>query len=96
MRFTDVFVFMGLGILLSVIISVLYSRVGLPGKSNWKGWLTGVISLFLVLFSLAWAYASLLENETQAALMGLFVFGVPGLIVAAGAYRFIRLGSNSA
>lgn len=41
-----------------------------------------------VFFSIAWAYASILEYEMQAAMMGLLVFGGMGVLLGIGTYRF--------
>ena len=90
MTFTDLFILIGIGILMMAAFVYLHSKLCAPNGSNWKGWAAGALSILLVAFSLAWAYASLLEHEVQAACMGLFVFGGPGLLAAVGAFRSIR------
>jgi len=90
MKFADLFILVGIGILLSAAFVFFKTKAGGLNRSNWKGWGAGAVAILLIGFSLAWAYASLVENEIQAAYMGLFVFGGPGIIAAIGAWRLIK------
>lgn len=55
----------------------------------WPNCILTLVANASILFSIAWAYASILEHETQAAMMGLLIFGGFGLIIAIVAYRLI-------
>ncbi len=46
---------------------------------------------FLAL-GVGWMYASLMEHEIQAAMIGLVVFGGSGIVIAIAAYRYIFRG----
>ena len=48
-----------------------------------------LIANALIFFSIAWAYASVIEFEMQAAMMGILVFGGPGVLLGLGTYRFV-------
>ncbi|SCY34860.1 hypothetical protein [Desulfoluna spongiiphila] len=56
------------------------------GAGNQSLVLSG-ISLFLFLFALAWSVSSVLENEHQAANMGLLFFGLPAVLLAGMAWK---------
>ncbi|MBW2370389.1 MAG: hypothetical protein JRH15_21165 [Deltaproteobacteria bacterium] len=90
MKLPDLLILVGIGILLSMAFVFLKTKAGRLNRSNWMGWGTGAVAILLVGFSLAWAYASLMEDEIQAAYMGLFVFGGPGIVAAIGAWRLIK------
>ena len=94
MKFADLFTYTGLGILLSAVVVYLHSKLGGMNGATWKAWGAGVLGILLVVLSLAWAYASMQEHEMQAAWMGLFVFGVPGIVFTAGAIRMIKKGAG--
>ncbi len=49
-------------------------------RFQWYTWVLSLTGAFLALFTIAWSVSSLLEGETQAANMGLLVFGAPVLI----------------
>jgi hypothetical protein len=49
-----------------------------PGVWAWLGFIAGGLLLF---FTIAWCVTSIIEGETQAALMGLLFFCVPAVIV---------------
>lgn len=74
-------------VLIQVIIRTTLSKY--DKAKLWPNCILAILSNFLFIFSLAWAYASLLEHEIQAAMMGLLVFGGMGMIVAIIAYRII-------
>jgi NhaP-type Na+/H+ or K+/H+ antiporter len=94
MKAMDLLVQVGLGVLLSIAFVFVYQKLSLPKKSNWTAWATAVASILLMVFSFAWAYASIVENEAQAAWMGLFVFGFPGLLAGVGALRLMKLATK--
>ena len=47
-------------------------------------------ALFLIIFTLAWFGSSIIENEHQAANMGLLFFGLPGILCLALALKQLR------
>ncbi len=47
-------------------------------------------ALFLLIFTLAWFGSSIIENEHQAANMGLLFFGLPGILCLALALKQLR------
>lgn len=60
----------------------------------WPNCLLTLVANTSIIFSIAWAYASILEHEVQAAMMGLLVFGGTGVIFAIVAYRVITKPEN--
>ena len=48
------------------------------------------LALFLIIFTLAWSVSSIIENEHQAANMGLLFFGLPGILCLALALKQLR------
>lgn len=56
---------------------------------KWPIYILSLMANFLVIFSLAWGYESILEQEIQAAMMGLLMFGGFGIIIAIVTYRII-------
>ena len=52
--------------------------------------------LFLLLFTLAWSVSSVLENEHQAANMGLLFFGLPAILLVSMAWKKLRKQTQSA
>jgi len=44
-------------------------------------WATVITGLFLLIFCIAWSWASFLEGEPRSSSMGLVVFGIPALIL---------------
>ncbi|MEA3505168.1 MAG: hypothetical protein U9R32_08225 [Bacteroidota bacterium] len=47
---------------------------------KWTSYTMGASTLFLILFTIAWSWSSALEDEPQAAGLGLIFFGIPALI----------------
>ncbi len=47
---------------------------------KWYVWGLSVTCVFLMVFTIAWSVSSILEGESQAANMGLLMFGLPALI----------------
>lgn len=52
-------------------------------KYNFKAltWGTVLTSMFLMWFSIAWSWSSVLEGEPRSASMGLVLFGIPSIIL---------------
>ena len=48
---------------------------------KWFSWLLGVLTIFASLFTIAWSWSSMLEQEPQSAGFGLILFGIPSLIL---------------
>lgn len=46
---------------------------------NAAAWVTICLGLFLLIFTTAWSFSSVLEGEPRAASMGLIVFGIPSI-----------------
>ncbi len=66
----------------------------LTKRDKVKLWLSHLLVLIvniIVIFSIAWAYASILEGEIQAAMMGLTIFGGIGIIIASISKRIILI-----
>jgi len=64
-------------------IYLLKTRLG----AHWQSLALAGTSLFLGIFTLAWSVTSILENEHQAANMGLLFFGLPALLLLAVAWK---------
>lgn len=69
-----------LGILtaMGVFIMIYYAKKYIL---KWPSWLLGILAVFFSLFTIAWSWSSILEEEPQAAGLGLIVFGIPALIL---------------
>jgi hypothetical protein len=80
------FILGGLTVGLQLFVQHLLSKTGKAGI--WPGVLTLSANAFLML-GLAWMYASVLEHEMQAAMLGLIVFGGTGVIIGIATYRII-------
>lgn len=50
-------------------------------KFNVATWITICFGLFLLIFTVAWSFSSILEGEPRAASMGMIVFGIPSIIL---------------
>ncbi len=59
---------------------------------KWYSWLIGIFAIFMTLFTIAWSWSSILEEEPQAAGMGLLTFGIPALIFMFFTRRMILKG----
>lgn len=57
---------------------------------NLQAMILSVIGAFLILFCIAWSVSSVLEGESQAANMGLLVFGSPVLIIFGILNRMVK------
>ena len=47
----------------------------------WFSWLLGIVALFATIFTIAWAWSAILEEEPQSAGVGLLFFGIPSCIL---------------
>lgn len=84
-----------IGVLL-VLIQVSFEKI-LAKRNKAKLWPNSLLILAsnaLILFSIAWGYASIMEHEIQAAVSGLIMFAAPGVIIAIIAYRIIKAQDN--
>lgn len=60
-------------------------------RLSWLSWLGIIIAALLALFTIAWSITSIIEGETQAAGMGLLIFGIFTFIaIALTRKRIIR------
>ena len=76
----------GVAVGLQLLVQYLLNKVGKAGL--WPSALALSANAFLML-GLAWMYASILEHEMQAAMLGLIVFGGTGVIIGIVVYRII-------
>lgn len=74
--------------LIQVVITLKLTKIG--KEKLWFNCILTLVPNALVIFAIAWAYASVIEHEPQAAFVGLLVFGGTGLIFAIIAYRLIN------
>lgn len=80
-----------LGCLFVGIQLLIRGKLVKMGKAKlWPNCILVLLANASFVFSLAWAYESLIEYETQAAFMGLLIFGGTGIILAVIAYRLIN------
>lgn len=66
---------------LSTLLVVGFFKMKQFYTFDWKGTVLAFFGMSLLVFCLAWSASSVLENEPQAAAMGLLVFGLPVLII---------------
>lgn len=60
-------------------------------RLSWISWLGIIIAALLALFTIAWSITSIIEGETQAAGMGLLIFGILTFVaIALTRKRIIR------
>jgi hypothetical protein len=80
-------IFMGIEVLffslgvLSTLLVVGFFKMKQFITIDWKGTILAFIGMFLFVFCIAWSVSSVLENEPQAATMGLLIFGLPVLVI---------------
>ena len=72
------FYLLGVFTVLGAIVLNNYSK---KYTFKWSAWLLGVLAVLFSLFTIAWSWSSILEQEPQAAGLGLIVFGIPSLIL---------------
>ena len=80
------FILGGLTVGLQVLVQHALRKAGKAGL--WPTVLTLSANAFLTL-GLAWMYASILEHEMQAAMLGLIIFGGTGVIISIITYRIL-------
>lgn len=71
------FYLLGVCTILGVNIMIYYSKKYIL---KWSSWTLAILTIFLILFTMAWSWSSILEEEPQAAGLGLITFGIPALI----------------
>ena len=86
--------FFMLGALTVVLVGGLF-YLNLRYTRGWKVLCLGALGSFLLIFCLAWSISSILEGEPQAANMGLLLFGLPVLAIAASFQRLMKKKINS-
>lgn len=69
-----------LGVLTGAVAYVLY-LVSRTRGLHWLDWSGLVLGSILILFSVAWAVGSVLEGVPRAAIMGLLLFGLSGIVI---------------
>ncbi len=80
-----------LGALFVGIQLIIHSKLAKMDKAKiWPNCIMVLVSNALIIFSIAWGYESIIEYESQAAIMGLVAFGGLGIIFAIIAYRIIN------
>ena len=82
-----------LGCLFTGVQMFVRSRLKEAGKAKiFPNSLLVLLSNASITLGIAWMYASLMEHEIQAAMMGLLFFGGMGVVLAVVAYRIISGG----
>jgi len=78
----------------AVFVGILWSLFAWNKKRNIKisifGWGILLLTLFSLLFTIAWSVSSFIEGEIQAAGAGLLFFGSVTLLLFAIAFRIIK------
>jgi len=82
-----VFFLMGL---LSGVAIFLLGYINIRYRCPWYVNIFGVVAAALVIFTVGWYGSSIVEGESQAAKVGLLMFGVPGLLLIAIAWFSFR------
>jgi hypothetical protein len=60
-------------------------------RLSWLSWLGILLAVLLAFFTIAWSITSIIEGETQAAGMGLLIFGIlTFLVIGLTRKRIIR------
>ncbi len=72
------FFLLGIFTAIGAFIMIYYSRKYI---FKWYTWVLRIFAGFMVLFTIAWSWSSILEEEPQASAMGLLIFGIPALIL---------------
>ena len=78
----------------SLLILTLWGLLTWNGRREKKfsllSWAVLLVTLFHSLFTIAWVVSSMIENEPQAAGMGLLIFGAISLVLVALTRRLIK------
>ncbi|AHF10433.1 tetrachloroethene dehalogenase [Dehalobacter restrictus] len=90
MKIANDFVWMFFGMLMLFIQFGIWQYSKSKAKNTIPIQLCGFLTNFLFIFTLAWAYASLLEHEYQAVSMGFVFFGGATLIPGIITYRLLN------
>ena len=88
----DEILFFCLG-LVAIVLAYVLVKLSRRYTFKWYTWLLSIIGGVLLVFTIGWAVSSTLEGETQAANMGLIVFGLPVLIIFGIVSRLIAKAS---
>ncbi len=81
------FFFLGLFTACS-IMGLLYLKIKF--NAGPKNLIISALGIFLLLFNMAWSLSSILENEHQAANMGMLFFGLPGVLLLGMAWKMLQ------
>ncbi|MFQ5721621.1 MAG: dehalogenase [Candidatus Aminicenantales bacterium] len=69
----------------ALIVLLVWSLKGWVSKNqiklSWLSWLGIIVTAIFAFFAVAWATSSIIEGESQAAGMGLLIFGGLSLII---------------
>lgn len=84
------------GLFVAIQLLIRYKLMQVGKAKLWPNCILVLIANAAIMFSLAWAYGSIVEFETQAAFMGIVVFGGVGIIFAIIAYRVISKSPKEA
>jgi hypothetical protein len=76
--------------LLAVAATVFLWSLSKKRRLNWLAWTGLSLGIVLVLFSIAWAVASVTEGVPRSAAMGLLLFGLGGIVVLTVTWRYIQ------
>lgn len=74
---------------------IVYIKLHTVGKMSVKTWILTAFTVFMGGFTLAWAIASIEENELQAAGLGMLVFGGITVILFIITNRLVSKKSKS-
>ena len=86
----ELLVFLLMGILIALSQVSVTRKLKEIGKTKiWPNQLMILAANVLIAFGLLWAVSSLMEHETQAAMMGVLIFSGSGILVAILSYRII-------
>lgn len=69
---------MGFYLLLGILLAVAFYFTWMKSRKSGLSigaWVLALLTILLGAFTLSWVYASILEGETQAAGMGVLIFG---------------------
>jgi len=86
----ELLMFLIMGVLIMGVQNSIHRKLKEIGKANfWPHGLLVLLANLFIAFGLLWAVSSLVEHETQAAMMGILIFSGFGVIMAIIAYRVI-------
>ena len=77
------------GLFVAIQLVIRYKLMQVGKAKLWPNCILVLIANAAIMFSVAWAYGSIMEYETQAAFMGIVMFGGVGVVFAIIAYRVI-------